>query len=106
MTTDELKELMARALLPEDFYIREAPPFRKEFVYNMAIKNAQAIIDALSPMMSGVAGGLRCIASDTTCELCTAYDVYPNGKYYLENEEVAKQALASLPDCWREKGGA
>lgn len=105
MTNDELKELLARAIWLEEWRklaYQADYDLQPESVHERYEDLAQAVIDALAPMMREVASGLRCIASETTCELCTAFDVYPNGKYYLDNEEVAKQTLASLPDCWRE----
>jgi hypothetical protein len=85
MTNDELKELLARALLKVNGY----EGFCEEEVIPKFYAQAEFIIEALAPMMREV-----------IYELYAAIPVTEK----ISNNGVIN-AYASLPDCWREKGG-
>lgn len=80
MTNEELKKLIARA-------IANGSPDLNE--------TAQAVIDALTPMMRAVAW---CLAIYANRDLFI-------GSYYPSGHSEAEKTIASLPECWREKGG-
>jgi hypothetical protein len=105
MTTDELKELIALLLANKK---RERCGIKSidleqllqldPIGYDEVMQYAQAIIDALTPMMRETVKHTRIFA------LCGAKIFGANG-YVFHGEQVAeaKQTLASIPDCW--KGG-
>jgi hypothetical protein len=87
MTTNELKELLARAIA-NDNGRRDPDPIDK--------CNADAVIEALTPMMGEVAEVLKQAKAEN--ELGSIVFRRPASHVYADT-------IASLPDCWREKGG-
>jgi hypothetical protein len=86
MTNNELKELLARAIA-NDNGRRDPDPIDK--------CNAQAVIEALTPMMSGVVASLE-MAEDEY-----AYHKGLLKGYVTKHGSPYSKALASLPDCWK-----
>lgn len=91
MTNEQLKELLARAIANDNG--RRDPDHIDKC-------NAQAVIEALAPMMREVARKLQFIqnANDVFTD---TMEVDPH-EHIQQTSDYVDNALASLPDCWRE----
>jgi hypothetical protein len=85
MTNEQLKELLARA-------IANGSPDLYETV--------QTVIEALAPMMREMVGSAEWYMR------CAENLIKGNASQgYSEAKPQLEKIIASLPDCWREKGG-
>ena len=125
MTDNELKELLARAII----IARDGKRDGERRLQNPIIKkayldDAQAVIDALTPMMREFVGSIQDLMPFEIVQGDCFQRTNPHTKL-MGNSSMAwavsngdrsahkireriftlSEALASLPDCWRKKGG-
>jgi hypothetical protein len=138
MTNDELKELLARAICADYYDSGKAEEENPRRVFKQVTKDnyvyayshefneaAQAVIDALTPMMREFVGSIQDLMPLEIVQGDCFQRTNPHTKL-MGNSSMAwavsngdrsahkireriftlSEALASLPDCWREKGGA